>query len=177
MAYSSSVHRVKFKYQHQSPAPNSKMSTPESNLFQLKAFFDKFEILDTLGKGSYGLVVRANQHKVGNCAIKISEKDRSSLKNEYEIYNHIKASVQASSFIPNIHGYGDFTDFSWLAMDLLGPSIDCLFKKLGSFSKTTILQMGIQMLECIDFLHGCGVIHGDIKGDNFALSATNIMPL
>lgn len=29
------------------------------------------------------------------------------------------------------------------------------------------------MLECIDFLHGCGVIHGDIKGDNFALSATN----
>lgn len=58
-------------------------------------------------------------------------------------------------------------------MDLLGPSIDELFTKLGSFSKTTILQMGIQMLNCIDFLHRCGVVHRDIKGDNFALSATN----
>lgn len=146
------------------------MSTAEEN--QLKAFVRKFKILEILGQGSYGVVVKAEHHK-GNCAIKLCSKDRLSLQREFEIYDHIKSSVQTSSYTPNIYGYGNLTDFSWLAMDLLGPSIDDLYQKLGSFSKTTILQMGIQMLNCVDFLHRCGVVHGDIKGDNFAISATN----
>lgn len=145
-----------------------------TDLQQLKAFFGKFKVIDVLGRGSFGVVVRAEHHQVGKCAVKLSENDRSSLKHEYEIYDHIIACELASPMpIPTIYGYGDFPDFSYLAMDLLGPSLDDLFEKLGGFSKATILQMGIQMLKCVEFLHRCGVIHGDIKGDNFAISATD----
>lgn len=95
IAQTSSVHRVNFKYQNQSPAPSSKMNTAEEH--QLKAFFQNFKILGKLGEGSYGVVVQAEHYTAGKCAIKLSDKDKVSLKHEYEIYNHIEASMTGPS--------------------------------------------------------------------------------
>lgn len=55
-------------------------------------------------------------------------------------------------------------------MDLLGLSIEELFDYYQrKFTLRTILLIGYQMLERIEFMHSKGFIHRDIKPDNFIL--------
>lgn len=140
--------------------------------FQL--FCQKFQLLDFLGQGAFGIVWKANHLPTGKkIAIKFSEKNRLAI-HEIKIYQLIK---NRESFnlkpIPDLYGDGNICGFTWLAMDLLGPSIEATYEKLGSFSITTILMMGIRMIECLEYLHSCRIVHGDIKADNFAISANN----
>lgn len=58
-------------------------------------------------------------------------------------------------------------------MDLLGPSIDSLEKKMGKFTRDTILLVAYQMVDCLAYLHSKGIVHCDVKADNFAISASN----
>lgn len=141
---------------------------------QAKSFFAQYKIAETLGKGAFGVVVKAEHSSGGKCAIKLCDINDSTIKREHEIYEHIKPISRESEVpIPYFYGYGTLMEFSWLSMELLGPSIQTMFEKLGAFTQTTILKMGIEMLSCVEYLHRFGIIHGDLKGDNFAISATN----
>lgn len=145
-------------------------------LAELKEFMKNFNLLNVLGEGSFGEVWKAEHRQVGkSVAIKFS-KIPNSIEHEYKIYRLIKSRepvLFSVKPIPTIFGFGNVIGLTWLAMDLLGPSIDDLYKKLGMFTKKTILMMGLKMIECLEYLHRCGIVHGDIKGDNFALSANN----
>lgn len=146
-----------------------------ADLKALTEFSQQFNLLNVLGKGAFGEVWIANHHKIGNVAIKFSKNDQSA-KRELEIYKLIEARetiLFGIKPIPAIHSCGNISELSWLAMDLLGPSLDDIHQKLGGFTIETILMMGIKMLNSVEYLHRCGIVHGDIKGDNFALSATN----
>lgn len=57
-----------------------------------------------------------------------------------------------------------------MVMDLLGPSLQSLFSMCNKkFDLKTVLMIAIQMLERIQFLHQKGVLHRDVKPDNFAI--------
>lgn len=57
-----------------------------------------------------------------------------------------------------------------MAIDLLGPSLNELWRFCGySFSLKTTLMVAYQMIERLKFLHGKGLVHRDIKPDNFVM--------
>jgi serine/threonine protein kinase len=57
-----------------------------------------------------------------------------------------------------------------MVIDLLGPSLEKLFTMCNKkFSLKTNLMIAIQMLERIKFLHLKGIIHRDVKPDNFVV--------
>lgn len=52
----------------------------------------------------------------------------------------------------------------------MGPSLSVLFRKCGKkFTLKTILMLADQMVDCIQSVHRCGIIHRDIKPGNFVI--------
>jgi casein kinase I family protein HRR25 len=57
-----------------------------------------------------------------------------------------------------------------MLFELLGPNIDELFHFCGKkFSLTTVLSLGLQMLNRIETIHSLHIIHRDIKPENFLI--------
>lgn len=55
-----------------------------------------------------------------------------------------------------------------MVMKALGASLEGIFKQQGKkFSQKTIVMIGLQVLDRIEFIHQQGFIHRDIKPDNF----------
>ena len=56
--------------------------------------------------------------------------------------------------IPRMYHYGKENENNILVMDLLGPSLEDLFEYCGrKFTLKTVLMVGIQMLQRIEYVH------------------------
>jgi serine/threonine protein kinase len=59
-----------------------------------------------------------------------------------------------------------------MLMDLLGSSLEDLFAESGKrLTLRTVLQLGEQILDRIEFMHEKNILHRDIKPDNFLMGA------
>ena len=55
-------------------------------------------------------------------------------------------------------------------MKALGSSLEALFKQCGkTFPLKTIVMIGLQVLDRIEYIHSQGFIHRDVKPDNFLI--------
>lgn len=121
-----------------------------------------------IGKGSFGKVVYGRNKKDEDLCFKVekisNQKNGSILRDEYRIYEYLKDSVG----IPQIYTFGEYKKNRFLAMELIGPSLDKLFLLCNKkFSLETTIYLGLEMIERIEFVHSRGIIHRDIKPNNF----------
>lgn len=124
-----------------------------------------------LGVGSFGQVWLAKdpntQEKV---AIKLESRKEKELQIflEYRFYKMLEKSER----IPKIYKLCPVFDTKgeeWcgLVMECMGNSLDTLSEKHKKFSLKSTIQVAIQMLHAIEAVHTAGIIHRDIKPDNF----------
>ncbi|KAG2372969.1 hypothetical protein C9374_012999 [Naegleria lovaniensis] len=72
--------------------------------------------------------------------------------------------------IPRVIWYGTESSFNIMVMELLGQSLESLFKKCNrKFSLKTVLMLADQMIQRIEFTHRRNFVHRDIKPDNFLM--------
>jgi casein kinase 1 len=122
-----------------------------------------------LGQGSFGKVYVAEHFKTGEeVAVKLEKLSNGNHMLAMEA--RILRRLQGLTGIVMVHHSGVEGEYRAMVTDLLGPSLENVFSMCGrSFTLKTLLLLGQQMVRRLEDLHAVGIIHRDVKPDNFAL--------
>lgn len=125
---------------------------------------EKFRIEKKIGSGAFGEIWQAfDLRKKRAVAVKFENVDMKKQQLYYEcnIYMILQADPRASNVsIPKVYFYSSCNGKNFMVMDLLGSSLEDLMKSCGGkFSVRTTLQVAIQMIDIIEFIHKNRVIH------------------
>lgn len=135
----------------------------------------QFETIEEsqIGKGGYSSVFLCRKkcdESKKLYAIKISEdinnteSSKNSLTYEYKVMKFLHGGIG----IPKVYTYGKKQNKSYLVMQLLGQSLSEEIKSQNyKLKKNIFINIANQMLSRVEFLHGKGFIHCDLKPENF----------
>lgn len=94
----------------------------------------------------------------------------------YAILNAVNNPSVVSYGIPAVLYRGISPDgYHMLGITLLGQSLQKMFNlKYGILEPITILLIFQKLIRTLKYIHGCGVVHNDIKPDNILLHDTEL---
>lgn len=129
---------------------------------------NKYKIIEKIGEGSFGEVYKGKYIRTGeDVAIKRIEKTKGSFKHEIKICNYL----QGKAGIYNMRWYGSDMKYYYVVFDLLGKSLleYLMLTDNNLFTPATVKYLGKQILCIIEYIHNKGIVHRDIKLDNFMM--------
>lgn len=133
----------------------------------------KYKVGTFIGSGTFGEIYEAERlGTTKRYAVKLEKRKAKSgkLRREAQIYK----LLGDSEGFARLKWIGTENDYDGLVMDLLGKNLEEIFKEsTRRFTLKTVLMIAYQMLERIEFLHSKGILHRDIKPDNFGISRNN----
>ena len=146
----------------------------ESEIFLDKTILNKYHIIKKIRRGSQAQVYLGENTKTfEQYAIKVEKNkpENCLLKNEiYMLSNLQSTSTQKNNGIVEMFSCANYKGYLILIEKLLGKSLDLLFLDLSKkFTLLDICQISLQCLDRIEFVHSKGIIHCDIKPENFVI--------
>jgi len=132
---------------------------------------NKYILLEKIGVGSFGSIYKGeNIRTKEKVAIKIEDirNETKLLKNESIIYTHLQKN-NSNIGIPQFKWFGKDELNYYMVITLFGDSLQTIKNEKQFFSLPFTLQIGIHILNILRNIHDCGLIHRDIKPDNFLL--------
>ncbi|OMJ76993.1 hypothetical protein SteCoe_23509 [Stentor coeruleus] len=126
-----------------------------------KTILERYYIKDEVGTGSFGKVYKL-QHLTKNksFALKVDIRQKGSVLLEAKIL----ADLQGGVGIPKLYKYGSTDQFSYMIVELLGPTLNKLLKQCkGKFSLATVISIMLQLITRIEYVHRKGYLHRDLK--------------
>jgi serine/threonine protein kinase len=133
---------------------------------------NKYKLLDKIGEGAFGSIYKGENNRTKELvAIKVEPiiNDLKLLKNESIIYQYLINNEG----IPNVKWFGKDKTNYYMVINLLGESLQSLKERKQTFSLKLVFQIGIQIVYLLKMIHDKGLVHRDIKPDNFLLGLNN----
>jgi len=128
--------------------------------------FNKYKLIEKLGGGSYGNIykainIRTNQY----AAIKIEslKSNIKLLKNETKIYQYL-SGIEG---IPTVLYFGIDEENNYMIITLCGKSLQNIIDLTYYFSLNDVISISKKMVKRLESIHNKGLIHRDVKPDNF----------
>jgi serine/threonine protein kinase len=133
---------------------------------------NKYKLLEKIGEGAFGSIYKGENIRTQELvAIKVEpiENNTKLLKNESIIYQYLINNEG----LPNVKWFGKDKTNYYMVLNLLGESLQSLKERKKIFSLKLVLQIGIQIINLLRMIHNKGLVHRDIKPDNFLLGLNN----
>jgi len=133
----------------------------------MACFLEKFQVERRIGSGAFGDIYEGRDLSTGQAvAIKIEEANAKHPQLIYEA--KLYRILSGCGGVPCLHGSGTQGGVNVLVMDLMGPSLEDLFRHCGrKFSLKTVLMLADQMITRLEYMHSRKCLHRDVKPDNF----------
>lgn len=134
---------------------------------------DHYEILEVIGRGAFGIVLRALDPKLNRVvAIKVLSPDVAS--NAMAVRRFLREAQAAAAVshdhIVTIHGVEDRSALPYLVMEcILGQSLQQKIDNGGALPIPEIIRIGLQIASGLAAAHKHGLVHRDIKPGNILL--------
>lgn len=135
-----------------------------------------YEILEELGRGAMGVVFKAKQISLDRTvALKFLPKRLA--QNEKLVKRFLREARAAGQLAhPNlvaVYDVGQLEGLYYISMEYIdGASAHKRLKANGPFSETEALEIGLQIAAALKEAHGRGILHRDVKPDNFLLETS-----
>ncbi|XP_066580563.1 dual specificity tyrosine-phosphorylation-regulated kinase 4 [Amia ocellicauda] len=137
----------------------------------------RFEVLEVIGKGSFGQVLKCLDHKTNELvAIKIirnKKRFHHQALVELKILDALRRKDKENSHnVIHMKEYFYFRNHLCISFELLGLNLYELIKKnnFQGFSLALIRRFAYALLKCLQMLHREKIIHCDLKPENILLS-------
>ena len=139
-----------------------------------RLIFKKFRIKKLISTTSFGCVYEG-----------INEKEKESVAMKFEKIKSPNQCLESEAFIlfylksfgiPRIISYGKNTSYRILVEELLGPSIEKIWKIKNAninYKLKYICMIALQVLDRLEYIHSKNIIHRDIKSSNISIGRKN----
>lgn len=131
---------------------------------------DRWKVIRKIGGGGFGEIYEVlDQLSQATVALKVesAQQPKQVLKMEVAVLKKLQGKDHVCRFV----GCGRNDRFNYVVMELQGRNLADLRRTMsrGTFSVSTTLRLGKQILEAIESIHSVGFLHRDIKPSNFAM--------
>jgi serine/threonine-protein kinase len=154
----------------QRPTIESDTSRPETSGPAIPRRIGDYEVIDEIGRGGMGLVLRARQDSLGRTvALKLirdgwfaSERAR----RRFEVEAEAAASLKHPNIV-TIHEAGEAEGLSYFSMELVeGRGLDAVLAEEGTLEPRRAARLMRSVAAAVDHAHRSGILHCDLKPAN-----------
>jgi serine/threonine protein kinase len=127
---------------------------------------NKYKLIEKIGNGEFGAIYKGeNIRTKESVAVKIEKSGTSMLKREAQIYQYLGKH----NGIPSLKWYGTIDQYTYLVLPLFSFSLNHIPQ--ADVSLVSVYQLGRKMIDILEYIHSKGLIHRDIKPDNFCIDS------
>ncbi len=143
---------------------------PASDSPEASRFLGPYQLLEEIGRGGMGVVLKARDSKLGRLvAIKILRPELAKQSHYLQAFLSEARAMAAvrDPHVVAIHSVEDGRSPPYLVMEYIdGRSLADLLREGRRFSLDEILQIGIELARALEAIHARGILHRDIKPSN-----------